>query len=269
MVTLAHDIGVDPPDPSMTRRFLLLFLVLFLIPLAAHAVWWMSQDRADSWSRADWSSAGLLPSASARPQAMVHIYGARVGRWRGIFAHHTWIVLKEAGAPRYSRYDVVGWGSPLREDIRAPDGRWYGNPPELIAALEGEEAAALIPKLRAAIASYPHRDYGAYRAWPGPNSNTFVAHVLAQVPQWPVALPPTALGKDFRDDGFYAGLSPSRTGVQFSALGAASFMLGWVEGLEINLLGLVAGVDLRRPAVKLPGFGRIGLEAAPAAASVP
>jgi hypothetical protein len=34
--------------------------------------------------------------------------------------------------------------------------------------------------------------------------------------------------------------------------------LGWVEGLEVNVLGLVAGLDLRHPAVKLPGFGRIG-----------
>ena len=36
--------------------------------------------------------------------------------------------------------------------------------------------------------------------------------------------------------------------------------VGWVEGFEVNLLGLVAGLDLRHPAVKLPGFGRIGVE---------
>jgi hypothetical protein len=33
-----------------------------------------------------------------------------------------------------------------------------------------------------------------------------------------------------------------------------------VEGIEVNFLGLVAGLDLRHPAVKLPGFGRIGLD---------
>ena len=32
-----------------------------------------------------------------------------------------------------------------------------------------------------------------------------------------------------------------------------------VEGVEVNVLGLVAGLDIRRPAVKLPGFGRIGI----------
>jgi hypothetical protein len=45
--------------------------------------------------------------------------------------------------------------------------------------------------------------------------------------------------------------------------------LGWVEGIELNMLSLVAGLDLRHPAVKLPGLGRIGVEAAaPATAGV-
>ena len=35
--------------------------------------------------------------------------------------------------------------------------------------------------------------------------------------------------------------------------------LGWVEGVEVNFLCLVAGLDLRRPGIKLPGFGRIGM----------
>ena len=42
--------------------------------------------------------------------------------------------------------------------------------------------------------------------------------------------------------------------------GFAALKLGWVEGVEVDLLGLVAGLDLRHPGVKLPGFGRIGLE---------
>ena len=31
------------------------------------------------------------------------------------------------------------------------------------------------------------------------------------------------------------------------------------EGLEINILGLTFGVDVTRPALKLPGLGRLGL----------
>jgi hypothetical protein len=30
--------------------------------------------------------------------------------------------------------------------------------------------------------------------------------------------------------------------------------------LDFNFLGLVAGVDFRNPGIKLPGFGRIGLD---------
>ncbi|MFL5071739.1 MAG: hypothetical protein ACJ8D9_19340, partial [Xanthobacteraceae bacterium] len=41
---------------------------------------------------------------------------------------------------------------------------------------------------------------------------------------------------------------------------------GWVEGLEINLLGLVAGHDLRQPGLKLPAFGHLGLAGATALA---
>jgi hypothetical protein len=36
--------------------------------------------------------------------------------------------------------------------------------------------------------------------------------------------------------------------------------VGGVEGIEVNFLGRVAGLDLRHPAVKLPGFGRVGID---------
>ncbi len=245
---------------KFTARLVLILLLVFIAPLAAHALWWSARaDVATSRMRADWSSARILPAASAAPQAVVHIYAARVGRWRGIFAHHSWIVVKEAGATRYTRYDKVGWGSPVRTDGWAPDGRWFGNMPKLIVAIEGEEAERIIPKIRQAVSEYPYRTSGAYRAWPGPNSNTFVAHVMRQVPELSATLPPTAVGKDWQPLWDIVGLTPSRTGIQVSLAGFAGVAVGWVEGIEVNFLGLVAGLDLRRPAVKLPGWGRIGL----------
>ena len=36
--------------------------------------------------------------------------------------------------------------------------------------------------------------------------------------------------------------------------------VGKVEGVELNVLTLVAGLDAQHPAVKLPAFGRIGLD---------
>ena len=239
----------------------LAFLLLFALPLGAHAlVQWHGVDWTKSWNTADWSSTRTLPVAAAHEPALVRIYAARVGRWRSIFAVHSWLVFKEAGALAYERYDVVGWsGTPVRHNIRAPDARWYGNEPEVVFTVSGDAAERLIPRLRAAIASYPFDGSGDYHAWPGPNSNTFVAHIIEQVPEMAVALPSTAIGKDFPVDGGWFGLAPSRTGLRVTLDGYAGLTLAWVEGLELNLLGAVVGLDLRRPGIKLPGFGRIGI----------
>src|ERR671913_2287678 len=122
---------VDTYFPVMLLLFsrtLLVIVGLFILPLGSHALWWaMRDDVAPSWRAADWSSAKLLPEAASAPEPIVAIYAARVGRWRGIFAHHSWIVVKEAGGRRYTRYDKVGWGSPVRTDGWPPDGRWFGN----------------------------------------------------------------------------------------------------------------------------------------------
>ncbi len=244
---------------SLTRRLLLLYGLVFLVPLALHGVWWLSREHPASWSSANWSSAGLLPAAPARPEAMLHVYCGRVGRWRGVFAHHCWVVVKEENAKAYTRYDVVGWGAPVRRNAYPPDGRWFGSLPELVGKVEGEAAKALIPEIHAAVARYPFSQQGDYRAWPGPNSNSFTNFVLAAVPEAGIALPPTALGKDFRADGWFAGTTPSRSGVQLAWRGLIGVTLGWVEGLELNILGTVAGIDWRYPALKLPGFGRIGV----------
>lgn len=235
------------------------FLGLFLAPLALHAAWWVSTDNAVAWSEADWSSAHLLPAARAKPEALVHVYAARTGRWKGIFAHHSWIVVKERGASSYTRYDKVAWGRPVKIDGWAPDARWYGHRPYLVGSVEGAAAEALIPKVRAAVARYPYNRSGAYSVWPGPNSNSFVAYVLAAIPEAGITLPPTAIGKDWRIDSRIFGLSSSGTGVQLSFGGLIGITVGWVEGVEVNVLGLVTGIDLRRPALKLPGFGRIGM----------
>ena len=246
-------------------RAVLAFVLVFLTPLAGHALWWQwRDDLAPSWSRADWSSAGLLPAPAASPGAAVRIYAARTGRWRGIFAHHSWIVVKEEGAARYTRYDKVGWGSPVRTNGWPADGRWFGHRPELVLALDGADAEAVLPRIRAAVRDYPYRAFGDYRVWPGPNSNTFVAHVLESVPELGAALPPTAIGKDWQPRSRWFGWTPSRTGVRLSLGGLGGVTVGWVEGIEVNVLSLVAGLDIRRPALKLPGWGRIGMAAASA-----
>jgi len=245
----------------VTARYsLLAFLLLFILPLSAHAlVQWEKVDFTRSWSTANWSSTGTIPLAKDHPDAMVRVYAARVGRWRGIFAVHSWLVLKEAGAASYERFDKVGWGSPIRRNGYPPDGRWYGNEPEVVLELTGEQAERVIPQLREAIEAYPYSRAGDYRVWPGPNSNSFIAFVIGRVPELGTTLPPTAIGKDFPVEGGWFGLSPSGTGVRVNFDGYAGLTIAWVEGIELNILGAIAGIDVRSPGIKLPGFGRIGL----------
>lgn len=238
---------------------MLAIVLLLVAPIGVSAIKYLAGDRSVDWRTADRSSAGLLPSPTTHPDAVVRVFAARTVRWRGIFAVHTWIVVKAQNAPAYTRYDYTAWGEPIRINGFAADGRWFGGTPETIASADGEAAAAMIPRIQSAIENYRLRSYGDYRAWPGPNSNTFVAAVMSTAPELRMALPPTAIGKDFPYGGEYFGLTPSGTGIRATFGGYLGLSVGWVEGLEINFLGAVFGVDVRRPALKLPGIGRLGL----------
>jgi hypothetical protein len=124
--------------------------------------------------------------------------------------------------------------------------------------VDGDKAQQLIPKIRAAVENYKFRAYGDYRPWPGPNSNTFVQAMLDAVPELNAVLPPTAIGKDYPYRGDWLALARSGSGVFFSIGGYLGARLGWNEGIELNFFGAVFGLDIRRPALKLPGIGRLG-----------
>src|SRR5260370_537907 len=138
---------------SSARKVLTAVLALFIFPLAVHAALYASKDHPASYRVADWSSVGMLPPATTDRDARLLVFTGRPGRWKGIFAVHSWVVLKPGNAVTWSRYAGVGWG-----------GGWLG------------------------------------------------------------------------------------------------VKVGWVEGVELNFFGLVAGLDLRPPALKLPGFGRLGMD---------
>lgn len=246
----------------------LVFLFAFVLPVAWSTVQYALADHPRSFREANWSSTGLLPPAANDPDSRVVVFAARNGTWRSIFATHTWIVVKPKGGP-YTRYEVTGFGNPVRINGAPPDSFWFSNRPEIVADIRGADAEKLVPKIVAAVNAYEYRNYGDYRIWPGPNSNTFVATVMRAVPELKAALPPTAIGKDFRADGSIAGLTASQTGVELEVFGLLGVKAGWVEGLEVNLFTLVAGLDLRHPAIKLPGVGRVGFDQAETAAASP
>jgi hypothetical protein len=250
---------MPPARPLRRKTIMLIVFALFLAPLLARAALYAIGNAPRSWREADWSSTRLLPPAAQQKPARVIVFTGTTGAWKGIFSVHSWIVLKGANAREWTRYDVVGWGSPVRVNGWPPDGRWYGNMPVAIADISGPQAEELIPKIEAAVNAYRFARAGDYRTWPGPNSNSFTAAILRAVPELGVSLPPNAVGRDYRDR-FYAGLTDSGTGLELNLHGLAALKVGWVEGIEVDLFGLVAGLDLRHPGLKLPGYGRIGLE---------
>jgi hypothetical protein len=215
---------------------------------------------AQDWRTASREPVGLAPDPAATPEAVVQVYGARTWGWRGNFGVHTWVAVKPANAQAYVVYEVIGWRLRWADSVvaihaRAPDARWYGNEPELYADRRGAEAEALIPRIDAAARAYPYAR--EYTAWPGPNSNTFVAWITRAVPELGVDLPPTAIGKDYLG-ATLVGSAPSGRGLQLSLGGMFAFTASGVEGLELNLLGLTFGINPFDPALKLPLVGRIG-----------
>lgn len=212
------------------------------------------------WRTASHRATGLAPDPATHPEAIVQVYASRTFGWRGAFAVHTWIAAKPARAAHYVRYEVIGWrglggGSTLSiSDSEAPDAEWYGERPWVVDQLTGPRAEAVIARLPEVAQAYPWaRDY---RVWPGPNSNTFVAWVARSIPELGLALPALAIGKDYLAPGTFVARAPSGTGYQFSISGVAGLMVARDEGIEINLLGLIAGLDWSQPAIKFPGFGR-------------
>jgi len=242
-----------------TRRWLALLLAVLLSgPLLTLA--FGSASLHGDWSRATHRSVGLAPDPAMHREAIVQVYAGRTFGWRGAFAVHTWVAAKPADADRYTRYEVIGWyarggGSGLAvSDSRAPDAEWYGATPRLIADVRGAEAEAVLAKLPQVADAYP---YTTYKAWPGPNSNTFVAYLGRAIPELRLTMPPLAVGKDYLPISQVVAPTPSGTGYQLSLGGVLGVSLARDEGLELNLFGLVAGVDFRHPAVKIPGIGSI------------
>jgi hypothetical protein len=203
----------------------------------------------------------FAPEAGQFNGSIVQIYAARTWGPKEALAVHTWVSTKKSNEDHYTSYEIIGWR--LKYDDTAlvvrkdkPDRDWWGHAPELILDYRKSDTDSVIDEIRQAVNNYPHKQN--YHAWPGPNSNTFTAHIGKRVPALGLDLPSTAIGKDYRELSEAIGFSPSGTGVQASLWGLLSLTLGYEEGLELNILGLNLEIDLFDLAIELPGVGRIG-----------
>lgn len=154
------------------------------------------------------------------------------------------------------------WQSPRGEDgthvcknLGTIRGGVGGGDPTLVYELRGERAREPVLWIRQHAREYASRD--TYLAWPGPNSNTYVATMLRECPGVRVDLPPTAIGKDWR--WLPISTTTTGTGVQLDLL-IVGAQVGLREGVEAHFLGTSLGVGLWPPALKLPGVGRVGVQ---------
>ena len=179
---------------------LLLLLIIFTFAL----IYFNPKAGTNTWDKASRESVNLVASPQEVSEAQVQFYSAKAYSWRGKFSQHTWIATKEKNAESYLVYQVVLWGTYFGADgvvvvkPDQPDRRWFDARPEIIYSAAGEEAEKLIPQIQAATKSYPYQKF--YRAYPGPNSNTFLSHVIRKIPDLKIALPNNAIGKDWLCD---------------------------------------------------------------------
>ena len=156
-----------------------------------------------NWRTASREPAGIASMPNEDSRAIIEFYAADAFSWRGWFAVHPWVAIKEEKASEYSVYEVIGWqvrqGLPAIRQYQTPtpDRYWYGSRPQLLLSIKGDKAERLIPKIKAEIALYPW--VNEYSVFPGPNSNTFVAWIGLQVQELELELPLSAIGSGYAD----------------------------------------------------------------------
>jgi len=210
------------------------------------------------------------PRPSAIPTADIDLVVIKTVRiptnepWYSRFAEHSWIDMHAAGETDWTRVEAN-----LDPEVRqipaaeAHEANRWGRDVELLSIVEGPTAAAFLPLIRSRAAEVAKGF--VYRAYPGPNSNTYIVRILHGVPGLDAELEHNSVGKDYTAS-VSAGLTPSADGFHFDTM-PLGLSLGYLSGVELHILGLTAGLSFWPPAIKLPILPRIGF--APGSTRVP
>ncbi|HUQ01032.1 MAG TPA: DUF3750 domain-containing protein [Kofleriaceae bacterium] len=187
--------------------------------------------------------------APSNDQATVLLISGGLGRPIEKIARHPWFAVREAGATSWTIWEVGGGG-----ESENP----FDNSPYLEPVLHGVWRGAVAERAIACLAreAPPWKGALRYRAWPGPNSNTF-GDVMLRRCGLHASLPATSIGKDYRGK---VGVSKTSEGTGFQIeTWILGLRLGLKEGIEVHVIGLAFGVDLWPPALIIPiGSGRLG-----------
>lgn len=186
------------------------------------------------------------------------------------FAHHAFLDVRRGTEANWQRLESGAMLGVLRTELSADearlDTRFGGGNVRVLGWLEGDAAqrAAQALDARASELAKTHAD--DYAAWPGPNSNTLVADLVAHAPGLAAVLDGNCLGKDF-PGWFDVGLTASKTGVRIDTV-PIGVAVALREGLELHLAQLTLGVSLDPPGLSLPFLPQIPWGLLPGRAAV-
>ena len=106
-------------------RAAFLLLGLYLVPVLVSFC--LPDPRGGvPWHQARRDPTGLSPDPAVTHEAVIQVFAAPAVARRGLFSVHTWIAVKPTGAPRFTRYEVLGFGvangaPAVRIDRMGPD----------------------------------------------------------------------------------------------------------------------------------------------------
>jgi hypothetical protein len=190
---------------------------------------------------------------------MVQLRYATLPRWLRPMAVHYWFAVLDVTLRQWHRWEV--WQAKnaggqsighIHYDRRHPDCGVGGGVYRLAAQWDGQAAQEICAVL-ARVDHYPH--WNRYRAWPGPNSNTFVAWVLREA-GIDYSLDPRAIGKDYM--GLLGARRSSRPLCGQLETPLFGVKISLRKSVEVHLLGLTCGLRWSPLAVSTP-FGRVSL----------
>jgi len=177
-------------------------------------------------SNASWWDLRRDSSKQAPPaetdEAIIQVYAARAARWRG-----------SARAARWrGSFGVHTWVAAKRQS----ENRYTR-----MEAMQSDFVQARLITTGLAINPFYYAIFAAVKK----STRSLIVCMLR----------PSHNYREWRNT---LSISPSKTGAQLSFKGYGGLLVGLEEGLEINILGFSAGIDLYPPALKLPAIGRIG-----------
>ncbi|MDF1837667.1 MAG: DUF3750 domain-containing protein [Planctomycetota bacterium] len=198
----------------------------------------------------------LLPIIKGDPAVVVKsLRMPKSEVWYSRFAHHTWLDVRLEGQADWMRLEIPTPSSGIRVSHigaeKAFANKRWGRSIQVRTVVSGPEVAEVGEQL---VARAQAMGDPSYRAWPGPNSNTFITDLVQSVDGMHVNMNSNAVGKDF---GLNFGPSETGAGLEIDAY-VFGLQVGLIEGVEVHFIGLTLGIGVQPIRLKLPFLPELG-----------